>query len=119
MAGALQPAVCPNGTAPSVVATSTAVRTMTPRLDGYGETRHWGQDMRVREQDRHTAVRRIARELRMELEEAERWCDAWERFAERQGVPPGPYFWDSGRGWIDAQRGFELADRSSTRRRAG
>jgi hypothetical protein len=55
----------------------------------------------------------------MELQEAERWCDAWERFAERQRVPSGPYFWDSGRGWIDAQRGFELADRSSTRRRAG
>ena len=35
---------------------------------------------------------------------AERWCDAWEAEAARQGTAHGPYYWDSGRGWIDAQR---------------
>ena len=33
------------------------------------------------------------------------WCAAWESEAERQGLRADtPYFWDAGRGWIDAQR---------------
>ena len=64
------------------------------------------------EQARRTAIGIIARDLRIDLEEAQRWCDAWERFARRGGVPRGRYFWDSGRGWIDAQRSFEKANRS-------
>lgn len=36
--------------------------------------------------------------------EAERWCATWEAEAARQGVVRGPYYWDAGRGWIDAQR---------------
>ena len=58
-------------------------------------------------QARNVAIKIVARDLGIALEEAQRWCDAWERFAERRGVPRGPYFWDSGRGWIDAHRSFE------------
>ena len=33
------------------------------------------------------------------------WCAAWEDEAERQGLrADSAYFWDAGRGWIDAQR---------------
>ena len=71
------------------------------------------------EQARFVAIRSIARELGIDLEEAQRWCDAWERFAERQGAAPGRYFWDSARGWIDAQRSFEQQYRVSKRQRAG
>jgi hypothetical protein len=60
----------------------------------------------------------IARDLAIDLEEAQRWCDAWERFAKRAGVNPRrPYYWDAARGWIDAQRSFAQEDRSSGRRR--
>lgn len=38
--------------------------------------------------------------------EAERWCATWEAEAARQGVVRGPYYWDAGRGWIDAQLAF-------------
>jgi len=38
--------------------------------------------------------------------EAERWCSIWEAEAARQGVVRGPYYWDAGRGWIDAQLAF-------------
>jgi len=39
-------------------------------------------------------------------DQAERWCAIWEAEAVRQGVVRGPYYWDAGRGWIDAQRAF-------------
>ncbi len=33
------------------------------------------------------------------------WCDRWEAEAARQGIDRyGDYFWDAGKGWIDAQR---------------
>ena len=36
--------------------------------------------------------------------EAWRWCKAWEEHAARRGLQcETPYFWDSARGWIDAQ----------------
>ena len=39
--------------------------------------------------------------------EAERWCDEWERHAASQGILSSrDYFWDAGRGWIDANRVF-------------
>jgi hypothetical protein len=39
--------------------------------------------------------------------EAEGWCDVWERYAARQGVlSDRDFFWDAGKGWIDAQRAF-------------
>jgi hypothetical protein len=38
---------------------------------------------------------------------AEAWCAAWEAEAARHGLPSnGRYFWNAGRGWIDAQRSF-------------
>jgi hypothetical protein len=39
-------------------------------------------------------------------DQAERWCATWEAEAARQGVVRGPYYWDAGLGWIDAQRAF-------------
>ena len=39
-------------------------------------------------------------------DQAERWCAAWEAEAARRGVERGPYYWDAGRGWIDAHRAF-------------
>ena len=36
-------------------------------------------------------------------DQAERWCDAWEREAAARGRPHSPEFWDHGRLWIDAQ----------------
>jgi len=56
---------------------------------------------------REAAILGLARDLGVELEMAERWCDAWERFAKRHGVPRSAYFWDAARGWIDAQRSME------------
>ena len=53
---------------------------------------------------RDAAIRSLARDLRMERDDAERWCAAWEQFAKRYGGARSPYFWDAGRGWIDAQR---------------
>jgi hypothetical protein len=36
--------------------------------------------------------------------EASSWCEAWEQHAAQTGLPSGDaYFWDSARGWIDAQ----------------
>ena len=41
----------------------------------------------------------------MSAEDSARWCAAWEAEAERQHIrPDSKYFWDAGRGWIDAQR---------------
>ena len=56
------------------------------------------------EKSRNAAILRLARDLNVDVGKAERWCKAWERFAKRHGVTWNPYFWDSARGWIDAQR---------------
>jgi hypothetical protein len=41
----------------------------------------------------------------MSAELSARWCAAWEAEAERQNLHrDSNYFWDAGRGWIDAQR---------------
>ena len=41
---------------------------------------------------------------RMTSDEAMAWCDKWERYAARSGLSSeSAYFWDSARGWIDAQ----------------
>jgi len=37
-------------------------------------------------------------------EQAERWCDAWELEAARQGIGRSSEFWQDGRRWIDVQR---------------
>jgi hypothetical protein len=36
-------------------------------------------------------------------EQAERWCEAWEREAELRGWLKTAEFWDHGRLWIDSQ----------------
>jgi hypothetical protein len=37
-------------------------------------------------------------------EEASDWCDKWEKHAAKSGLrSEAAYFWDSARGWIDAQ----------------
>jgi hypothetical protein len=41
----------------------------------------------------------------LSAEESAYWCATWEAEAGRQNIPEDrPYFWDAGRGWIDAQR---------------
>ena len=50
------------------------------------------------EQARAAAIRSLARDLRIDPSEAERWCVAWELFARRQGAARSVYFWDAGRG---------------------
>jgi hypothetical protein len=53
------------------------------------------------------AAQRSLMAIGMSAEEADAWCDAWETEANRQKLRPGSeYFWDAGRGWIDAQRSF-------------
>jgi hypothetical protein len=39
----------------------------------------------------------------LSADQAERWCDAWEREAELRGWPRTGEFWETGRLWIDAQ----------------
>jgi len=53
---------------------------------------------------RDAAIEGLARDLKINRDEAERWCVAWEQFARRRGGVGSRYFWDAGRGWIDAQR---------------
>ncbi len=58
---------------------------------------------------RQGLVRILMSARRLTLEEASRWCDAWEEHAARSGIrrSRAPYFWDSARGWIDAQLDVE------------
>ncbi len=69
-------------------------------------------------QARQAAAKIIARDLAIDLEDAERWCDAWVRFAKKNGAN-GTYFWASARGWIDAQRAFEQEDPLLQRKHVG
>jgi hypothetical protein len=39
----------------------------------------------------------------MERDIAERWCDAWEAEATRQGLPRDSEYWDAGELWITGQ----------------
>jgi hypothetical protein len=69
--------------------------------------------------DHRRRARRVVRndlmDAGLDFEQAEHWCVRWEREAGRRRVAPGPYFWDSGRGWIDAQ----LEAVGQARRQAG
>ena len=58
---------------------------------------------------REAAIQGLARDLGVSFQKAERWCDAWERFATRHGIAWDQYFWDAARGWIDAQRSMRKA----------
>jgi len=54
--------------------------------------------------NRLALVRSLTSVRRMSFEEATGWCDAWEEHAAASGMrSEAPYFWDSARGWIDAQ----------------
>jgi hypothetical protein len=57
---------------------------------------------------RDAAICSLARDLGIDRDEAERWCAAWQQYARRQGVHRSHYFWDAGRGWIDAQRAMGM-----------
>jgi hypothetical protein len=53
---------------------------------------------------RQELVRILISMRRMSSEEAMSWCAAWEEHAaNREMRSEAPYFWDSARGWIDAQ----------------
>lgn len=53
---------------------------------------------------RQGLMRSLMSMRRMSSEEAMSWCDAWEEHAaSREMRSEAPYFWDSARGWIDAQ----------------
>ena len=61
------------------------------------------RDERLHHARRFAVRNRLVVELGMELEQAEGWCEAWEAEATRQGLVRGrEYYWDAGRGWIDA-----------------
>ena len=61
------------------------------------------RDERLHHARRFAVRNRLVAELGMELEQAEGWCEAWEAEATRQGLVRGrEYYWDAGRGWIDA-----------------
>jgi hypothetical protein len=51
-------------------------------------------------------------------DEAEAWCVAWEAEAGRHHLGHDTrFFWDAGRGWIDAQRAFLNRGRQTVRGR--
>jgi hypothetical protein len=54
---------------------------------------------------RQQLVRILMSGRRLTLAEASHWCDAWDEHAARSGIRPSvaPHYWDSARGWIDAQ----------------
>jgi len=55
----------------------------------------------------------------LSAEQAERWCDAWERQAALQGSERSGKFWQDGRRWIDGQIAARRTPQSSAARRAG
>jgi hypothetical protein len=67
----------------------------------------------ITEQAREAAIRGLTRDLEIDRDEAERWCAAWQEFARRNSVARGLYFWDAGRGWIDAQRAMGMVVRNT------
>ena len=59
----------------------------------------------------------LMRDHRLTWEQAERWCVAWREHAVSEGIEPGPYFWDSARGWVDAALAVDVSAPKKTRRR--
>jgi hypothetical protein len=55
-------------------------------------------------QARRAAVRNSLTDYGMSLEDAERWCDAWEIEAQRLEVPRDSNDWTVGSAWIAEQR---------------
>jgi hypothetical protein len=74
-----------------------------------------GRSLGEKEQARDAAIRSLARDLRIDRDEAEQWFAAWQHYARRQGGARSRYFWDAGRGWIDAQRAMGMVVSTSDR----
>jgi hypothetical protein len=55
-------------------------------------------------QARRIAVRNGLTDYGMPLEDAERWCDAWEAEAGGRGLPKDSNYWTIGSDWIAEQR---------------
>ncbi len=55
-------------------------------------------------QGRRAAVRNGLKDTGMDLDVAERWCDAWEAEATRQTIIRSSAYWDLGKLWIEEQR---------------
>ena len=65
---------------------------------------------------RDDVVQGLVSAREMSRDEADDWCDSWEEHAAGRGLESeDPHFWDSGRGWIDAQLVYAPAE---MRRRA-
>lgn len=64
-------------------------------------------------QARRAAIRNRLTDYGMDQAEAERWCDAWEAQASRQGIERSSAYWDVGRLWIAEQRTEGKPRRSS------
>jgi hypothetical protein len=55
-------------------------------------------------QARRVAIRNAIMQSRsLDLEVAERWCDAWEAEAALRDLKRDGDYWDAGKRWIDAQ----------------
>jgi hypothetical protein len=53
---------------------------------------------------RRTTVRNGLTDFGMRLEDAERWCDAWEAEAARRGITRSADYWTVGDAWIAEER---------------
>jgi hypothetical protein len=63
---------------------------------------------------RRAAIRNGLTDRGMSLENAERWCDAWELEAERQGLErASPDYWRAGAKWIDVERSVRKVPRDA------
>ena len=55
-------------------------------------------------QARRVATRNGLTDYGMLLEEAERWCEAWELEAAGRGLPKASAYWQLGADWIAEER---------------
>ena len=55
-------------------------------------------------QARRDAIRNTLTGSGIDLETAERWCDAWEIEAAGRGMPKDGDYWTAGAEWIAAER---------------
>ena len=59
--------------------------------------------MRIHQARRAAIRNRLIGNTGLDLEVAERWCDAWEAEAALRGLTRDGDYWDAGKLWIDAQ----------------
>ena len=62
-------------------------------------------------QARRAAVRNGLTDFGMPLEEAERWCDAWELEAATREIPTTGDFWTVGDAWIAEEWATQAKER--------